>query len=253
MKTVSSFHPSWSQEQREKVKKTRLALLAKKVAATRVQAETALARAAAVVGSTEADSAAGVTAADSAADVTTVDSADSSGTEPRSTRRTAMRTSVRKPRLMPLPKPWMDKSTEEIMKTCGPKKTSHLYDIAWEKFQEFRGSSAADEPDEHDYLKYFNYLREGREFKASTLWCTYGKLNSVHQRKYGKKLQLWPRIKQLLNRYQQGYERKTASIFTLEQIKAALQLPHSNSKWVMWKAVIATAYCGGPQLLQSHG
>ena len=229
MKTVSNFHPSWSQEQCEKVKKTRLALLAKKVAGARMQAETALARAEAVVGSADADS--------------TV--LDSSCTEAPSTRRTAMRTSVRKPRLMPLPKPWADKSADEIMKTCGPKKTSHLYDIAWERFQEFRGSSAADEPDEHDYLKYFDYLREGREFKASTLWCTYGKLNSVHQRKYGKKLQLWPRIKLLLNGYQQGYERKTASIFTLDQIKAALQLPHSNSKWVMWKAVTATAYCGG--------
>ena len=144
---------------------------------------------------------------------------------------------------MPLPNQWKEKSTDEIMKTAGPQKTSHLYDIAWEKFQEFLGNT--DQPGEDDYLKYFNYLHEAREFKSSTLWNTYAKLNSVHQRKYGSRLQLWPRLKVLLKRYQQGYERKTASIFTQDQIIAALRLNYSTPKWVMWKAAVATAYCGG--------
>ena len=116
---------------------------------------------------------------------------------------------VRVPRLMPIPRPlmpqskaWVEKSGDEIMKSVGPMKSSHEYDLAWAKFEEFRNSS--DEPGEQDYLKYFHYLHDGREFKASTLWKTYGMLNSLHQRKYGERLQIWPRLKMLLKRYNQG-------------------------------------------------
>ena len=41
------------------------------------------------------------------------------------------------------------------------------------------------------------------------------------------------------------YKRKTASIFSQGQIKQALQLDYSTVKWTVWKAVVATAYCGG--------
>ena len=40
---------------------------------------------------------------------------------------------------------------------------------------------------------------------------------------------------------------------TQEQIKAALQLDHSDNKWVMWKAAISTAYCGERVLLYAQG
>ena len=41
------------------------------------------------------------------------------------------------------------------------------------------------------------------------------------------------------------YERKTASIFSQEDIKRAILLEHSTVKWTVWKAVVATAFCGG--------
>ena len=64
------------------------------------------------------------------------------------------------------------------------------------------------------------------------------------QRRFGTPLQNWPRIKLLLNRYKKGYKRKTASIFTLSEIKRALELPYSGPKWIMRKAALAVAYCG---------
>ena len=113
---------------------------------------------------------------------------------------------------MPLPKnlettnaqskSWVAKSADEIMGSAGPLKSAQEYKLAWEKFEEFRKST--DEPQEQDYLQYFNYLHDGKNFKSSTLWKTYGMLNSQHQRKYGNRLQLWPRIKMLLKRYNQG-------------------------------------------------
>ena len=149
-----------------------------------------------------------------------------------------------KPRLMPLPKPWADKSANEIMNGLGPLKSADRYNLEWSKFEEFR-ANPGEEPGEGDYIRYFDFLHEAKEFKASTLWKTYAMLNSMHQRKYGNRLQLWPRLKMLLKRYNQGYERTTASIFSQEQIKQALQLDYSSPKWIMWKAVVATAFCGG--------
>ena len=149
---------------------------------------------------------------------------------------------ARKPRLMPIPpnaNEWVNKSADEIMDKAAPLKSAFRYDQEWQKFEEFRGNS--DEPEEADYLKYFNYLHEGMKFKASTLWKMYGMLNSNHQRKYGRRLQYWPRLKKLLNRYKQGYVRKRASILSLDQIKQALQLEHSTPKWV-WTSIILLAY-----------
>ena len=150
----------------------------------------------------------------------------------------ATRAAQRKPRLMPLPQPlmpksskWVSKSAEEIMNAAAPLKSAYRYDQEWKKFEEFRGNS--DEPGEAEYLKYFDYLHEGKEFKASTLWKMYGILNSNHQRKYGRRLQYWPRLKKLLNRYNQGYVRKTASIFTRDEVKQALLLDYSTAKWVI--------------------
>lgn len=133
-------------------------------------------------------------------------------------------------------KNWVAKSADEIMGAAGPLKTAKEYQLQWEKFEEFRKST--DKPQEEDYLQgcskvlvlnfinfenegkydsrnlyqafmtffvqYFNYLHDGKKFKASTLWKTYGMLNHKHQAKYGSRLQLWPRIKMLLKRYNQG-------------------------------------------------
>ena len=128
---------------------------------------------------------------------------------------------------------WKRKAAGDILKKLGPKKTGHLYDIAWEKFEKFRESTGA--PEEEDFIQYFDYLREGRKFKASTMWNTYAKLNSCHKRRYGKALKEWPRLKMQLETYEHGYERKTASIFTLEQIKQALLIDENSPKWILRK------------------
>ena len=138
---------------------------------------------------------------------------------------------------------WKKKSAGEIMNNLKPMKTGHLYDVAWDKFCQFRDSTA--EPNEDQFIQYLSYLRDGCKFKSSTLWNTYAKLNSCCRRKYGKSLQSWPRLKLMLKTYEHGYVRKTASIFTQAQIKQALQIDKNSPKWIMRKAAIAIAYCGG--------
>ena len=143
---------------------------------------------------------------------------------------------------------WVKKTGDEIMKSLGPKKTGHIYEHAWNQFVEFinfppRGTS--EPPTEDDYLSYYDYLHEGRKYKASTMWNTYAKLNSCHQRRYGKAIQSMPRLKLQLKRYNQGYIRKTAAIFTQAEIKQALQIDIETPKWILRKAAISLAYCGG--------
>ena len=68
----------------------------------------------------------------------------------------------------------------------------------------------------------------------------------IFQRKFGKRLQNeWPRIKMLLKRYEAGYVRKVASIFTRFHIRQAIQLDYNSPKWILRKAAIVIAYCGG--------
>ena len=67
----------------------------------------------------------------------------------------------------------------------------------------------------------------------------------IFQRKYGSKLQQWPRLYHLLRHYEHGYVRKVARIFTKNEILAALQIDSDTPKWTLRKAAIALSYCGG--------
>ncbi len=70
-------------------------------------------------------------------------------------------------------------------------------------------------------------------------------LNNNHQRIFGERLQKWLRIQLVLKHYEVGYVRKTACIFTPEQILLAMQLPQMTPEWILQKCVIALLYCGG--------
>jgi hypothetical protein len=47
---------------------------------------------------------------------------------------------------------------------------------------------------EEDYIRYLHFLKTEKRFKASSLWSVYSRLNNCHQRKFGTKLQKWPRL-----------------------------------------------------------
>ena len=94
---------------------------------------------------------------------------------------------------------------EEIMDDILPGSSRDLYNKKWEEFKRFVGEKT--KTDEGDYLQYFDHLHTGKKFKASTLWSTYSMLNSIHQREFAEKLQVFPRVTQLLKSYNVDYER----------------------------------------------
>jgi len=96
-------------------------------------------------------------------------------------------------------------SVEDILGKLAPAKSKGVYDKAWADFEEFIKEGGQENevppttgPSEQSYIKYFHHLRTKRCLKSSSLWAVYSRLNNCHQRRYGLKLQQWPRITMML-------------------------------------------------------
>lgn len=148
----------------------------------------------------------------------------------------------------------MARSAEEILREMGPAKSKARYEKSWTDFVEFLdtnsktnsdSNSRANIPTEEDYLSYFDYLHRIKEWKFSTIWSTFSKLNGTHSKLYGSRLQQWPRIQTLLKSYAHNYQRKKASAFTHEEILEFLNSPLDTAYWLLRKAAVSISYCGG--------
>ncbi len=152
-------------------------------------------------------------------------------------------------------------TADTILKGLAPQKSASTYDLAWDAFKSFvmvqREKKVAQSeitsvdsfgkvpPKEEEYIQYFHYLHKFKSYKASSLWTHYSRLNNCHQRFFGAKLQTWPRLTLLLKNYNVGYTRKTAKVFSRDEILLGLQLNEASAEWVLRKCAIAIAYCGG--------
>ena len=142
------------------------------------------------------------------------------------------------------------RSLDTILNELAPAKSAKEYAKAWETFTRFLGHQNC--PSETEYLQFFDHLRRHRDYKASTFWSLFSKLNSMHQRKFGERLQAFPRIKILLKSYEQGYTRKVARIFSLSQIHAFMRQNLEGPYWLLRKAFVALAFCGGLRCEELH-
>ena len=77
-------------------------------------------------------------------------------------------------------------------------------------------------PTEDDFIKYFDYLHTDKKLSASTCWSNYSMLNDQYKRVFGEQLQQFSRLTILLKRYHEGYTRKKAEVFTMQQIEEFL-------------------------------
>ena len=119
------------------------------------------------------------------------------------------------------------RNVDEILSGSLPEKSKELYIKKWEEFVTFKGDR--EKPTETDFLQYFDYLRTNSKLKASSLWNTYSMLNAMLQREFGEKLQIYPRVTQLLKSYNANYTRKVASVFEKEQIYLI-----ALKRFIMW-------------------
>ena len=134
-------------------------------------------------------------------------------------------------------------TAEEIMQTVNPIKSSKSYDNQWDDFINFCGIS--EEPNEEDFIKYFHHLGEVRKYASSSLWSKYSMINHKYQTLHGHKLQKFPRVTLLLKKFEAGYKRKKASIFTKDHIMQFLNDAPDDGEYVHIKAGVVVAYFGG--------
>lgn len=134
---------------------------------------------------------------------------------------------------------------EEIFQEMVPNKSSKIYDLAWADFVKQSRLQEEQIPTEAHFLGYFDHLWKKEGKASSTLWSIYSRLNKMTMIKYGFKLQTWPRITMLLKNAQQGYKRKRAGVFTVQELTSFMSKELPSNYWVVRKALVAVLFCGG--------
>ncbi len=138
----------------------------------------------------------------------------------------------------------------EIIGGLGPAKSSKLYQCQWQEFMDFHKCW---QPTEGNYHQSFGFHWRTKKNKALTLWSKFSILNSQHQIHIGKKLQQWPHLSALLKLYDKGYyERKTARVFTMEEINAFMKMKWEGLFRAVRKAGVTLSYCGGLRTDELH-
>ena len=89
----------------------------------------------------------------------------------------------------------------------------------WKDFLAFIDTS--EEPNEDDYLRYFDYLWEVKNQKSSNLWSTFQQLSDHHRQEFGGDIQgTWDKISQM-------FEKKNGVEVVVEKVK---KTPPEKSK-----------------------
>ena len=70
-------------------------------------------------------------------------------------------------------------------------------------------------------------------------------LNAMSQREFGEKLQIYPRVTQLLKSYNTDYVRKVASFFDKKDIESFLTFDENSPYFLVRKAAVVIALSGG--------
>ena len=62
-----------------------------------------------------------------------------------------------------------------------PAKSRDVYEKAWRNLASFlKKDLGRYEPIEGDYIRYFNFLRKAKKYKASTMWSMYSRVKNCH-------------------------------------------------------------------------
>ena len=64
-----------------------------------------------------------------------------------------------------------------------------IYEKSWSDFSKFLSSNDARyKPCVEDYLTYFDFLKNAKNHKGSTIWSVFSQLNHVHFKLFNEKL-----------------------------------------------------------------
>ena len=78
-------------------------------------------------------------------------------------------------------------------------------------------------------------------------------LNTIHQREYAEKLQhIFPKVTQLLNRYNDSYQPKVASVFEKASVEKCLAVSEDTPYILVRKAIVAISLSGSLRTAESR-
>lgn len=134
------------------------------------------------------------------------------------------------------------REVDDILGDILPGRSQEKYKKAWEEFVSYVGHTA---PSEDNVLQFFDYCKNCKKFKSSTLWSYYSMINRGLQINYSKKLQYFPRVTLLLKSYEQGYTRKVASVFSQEQLNQFWQTGPTIGEYIHVRCISLFGFFGG--------
>ncbi|XP_066256692.1 protein tramtrack, alpha isoform-like isoform X3 [Euwallacea similis] len=143
-----------------------------------------------------------------------------------------------------LPKEELDpeEEGEDISAKIIPLKSSNTYNRIYEKFKAWRTSRQFNDYSENTLMAYFQDLKSFN-IKSSTLWMQYSILKRVLSINHGVDVGSYNRVRQLLKKWNQGYEPKKCPVFTREQFFTFLtEAP--DEKYLGVKVIIMIAVLG---------
>ena len=124
------------------------------------------------------------------------------------------------------------------------------YQKIWFAFVSY---AKTERPTEEHFAGYFNMLKHERSLKISTIWSHYSIVNSYQKRFSGKTLQtLYPRLTMLLKKYGEDYVRKTAEVFSLDQLHTFLKKEIFGPYYLLAKCFACLAWSGGMRSEEWH-
>ena len=114
------------------------------------------------------------------------------------------------------------RTSTELNQETFPSKSKAVYLEAYRQFETFlKGYGQFDPevaPSEESFMNYFSYLRNERHFASTSIWCTSAKLNACLKRKFGKKLQDYPCVTELLKTFDSDHVVKKAKNFSPQEV-----------------------------------
>lgn len=144
----------------------------------------------------------------------------------------------------------MKRSSDDIFaETLTKRKSQNKYDDEWERFikySELPDIVQVGDITEEIVAQYLDFLHAELKLAPTTIWSCFSKINTKYQDIGGGKLQdKFPRLVNLMKRYQSGYIPKRADTFSFDQVKLFLETANDEGKYLLYKAVVCMALYGG--------
>ena len=124
-------------------------------------------------------------------------------------------------------------------------KSRGKYAKEWQVFTTYCKNSFDDRmPFEREMMDYLKYLRHTLNRASSTIVCNYSMLNKICKNRYGKQLQIYARLSDLLKSYNVDTKKK-AEVFEKSDIINFVNQAPDEPYWLVRKVIIILAYFGG--------